>query len=861
MVRKMVMVIITLMGLVYIFADDVRSQDKILNKKISVNYENESLSSVVKNLNKKFGGIFSYREDLLKLKHRVTLKESNKSLKFILDKVFTGTKIGFKEFGGKIILNSKKNIKKITLSGSITDKSNGELLIGANVYIKGTTTGASTNQYGFYSLTLDKGIYTIVISFIGYKTQTISSTRLDKSMRLNIELEPSSVNIEEVVVEEKRLDHNVTALEMGVDEFSPKNLEVIPVLFGEQDILKTIQLMPGVSPAGEGKSGFFVRGGAKDQNQILLDEANVYNPSHLLGFFSTFNSDAINKVKIIKGNFPAEYGGKLASVMDVKMIEGNKKKYDVYGGIGLIASRLAVGGPIVKDKSSFIIAGRRTYADLFFPLFTSSSNSMKLYFYDFNAKANFVLGENDRLFISGYFGRDVLSFENKSNVFGLDWGNITSTVRWNHIFGDKLFMNLTGLYSKYDYNIKNGTAKSVLNVSSGIEDINLKADFQYFQSDISTIKFGAQVIKHKFSPGEISNTGTVQYNEKTIQKINAYESAVYSSHEYKFNEIFSVNYGLRLSNYSVVGPANVYGFDSDGNLISAERKNSGLIKSYWGYEPRVSAMYLLNNSNSIKAAYSRNMQYLHLVSNSSAGAFPLDIWQSSTNNIKPGISDQFSLGYFQNFEDNSYEFSIEGYYKKLQNQVDFRAGAELTLNEYVEGELVFGKGQAYGVEVLLKKNSGNFTGWIGYTLSRSEREFPDIDGGKAFPAAQDRTHDISIVGIYKMNETWSFSFNWVYNTGNAVTFPSGKYFVEGNIVNYYTQRNGYRMPAYHRLDLGATYTISESQSINISLYNAYGRKNAFAISFREKTNNPNQTEAVRYALFSFFPSITYNFRF
>jgi len=859
MLHNMVIKIINVVVLMCLIQNNTVAQVNVLEKKISVSFDEENLVTIVKSIDKQLNGVFSYKPEIFPKNEKLTLNEENKTVKEILDKVFLGTKIGYREYGGEIILNVKSELKKVTVSGLITDKTTGELLIGANIFVEETYGGASSNQYGFYSVTLDEGRYSLVYSYLGYTKKILTNVELSSSLRLNIELEPTPINMEEVVVEDQKYDQNIKATEMGLIAFTPKSIESVPILFGEQDILKAMQLMPGVSTAVEGASGFYVRGGGIDQNQILLDEATVYNPTHLLGLFSTFNSDAIKNVNFIKGNFPSEYGGRLSSVMDIRMKEGSNKNFNVYGGIGTIASRLTVDGPIIKDKGSFIISGRRTYADILFSLFPDkdSDTDVKLYFYDLNAKTNFILGENDRIYLSGYFGRDVFSVE---DVFGFNWGNTTTTLRWNHIFGDKLFMNLTGIYSQYDYDIEIDDQDNAMTIESGIQDINLKADFQYYLNDKNTFKFGLNVIKHLFSPGEMLPTGASNFNPIIIPETNAYESALYAGHDLKLGEKLNLNYGLRLSNYSIVGPGTVYSFNEYGEITENEEIDKGLIKSYNGIEPRISAVYLLSSYSSLKAAYSRNMQYLHLLSNATSGT-PIDIWQSSTKNIKPGIADQYSVGYFHNFNENMFELSIEAYYKHLQNQIDFKNGAELALNEFVEGELVFGKGWSYGIELMFKKNLGNFTGWIGYTLSKTERQFPEIEDGEVFPAKQDRTHDISVIGMYKVNERWNLSFNWIYYTGNAVTFPNGKYMFENVTVNYYTQRNGYRMPDYHRMDIGATYNFSPSSSLTVSVYNVYARKNAWTIMFRENEDDPTQTEAVRFALFAFFPSITFNFNF
>ena len=752
--------------------------------------------------------------------------------------------------------------EKFTISGHIKDATTGEELIGASIFVKELKTGGITNVYGFYSLTLPQNKYSVEYRFIGYETQSIE-INLEKSIKKNIELSPSSLTLEEIVVSAETADENIKSTEMGIVKLNVKEIKSIPIIFGEQDILKIIQLMPGVSSSGEGNSGFYVRGGGIDQNLILLDEAPVYNAGHLMGFFSVFNSDAIKDVKLYKGNAPAEYGGRLSSVLDLKMNDGNSKRFGVSGGLGLIASRLTIEGPIIKDRSSFIISGRRTYADLFLKL--SSDEVLKdarLYFYDLNMKANYRFGANDRIFISGYFGRDVLFF-GKSE--GTNWGNSTFTLRWNHIFNNKLFSNTSLIYSNYNYEVKVGEATTVPDISAAIQDYNLKQDFQYFLTTNNTLKFGFKINHHTFKPGEVRASETNSMNFKKIEDKYALENAVYASHEINISGRLTFIYGLRYSMFFALGPGSIYSFDADGEITDTTTYTSGeIIKSYGGFEPRFTINYLLNETSSCKFSYSRNRQYIHLLSNSTSGT-PIDQWQPSTYIIKPEISDQVALGYFRNFNENKFETSIEVYYKFLQNQIDYKNGADILMNEKLESQLVFGEGRAYGIEFFIKKKFGKLTGWIGYTLSKSERKFEKINNGNVFPARQDRTHDISIVGIYQPTDRWIFSATWVYNTGNAITFPSGKYLIDGHIANYYTERNGYRMPAYHRLDLSVTLLNKKRKkfesSWNISVYNAYAQKNAYSINFRKNEDNPTETQAVMVYLFTIVPSITYNFKF
>lgn len=763
-----------------------------------------------------------------------------------------------------LIFGDAQSQERFSISGNITDADNGEGLIGATVLVKELNTGGVTNEYGFYSLTLSKGEYTLAISYVGYETLT-TSVSLDRNLRINHELNPQSSNLEEVVVTSERPDENVRSTSIGVNRLDVREIEVVPVVFGERDVIKTIQLLPGIT-SSEGGGGFFVRGGSADQNLILLDEAPVYNASHLLGFFSVFNSDAIKDLSIYKGHIPAEYGGRASSVLDIRMKDGNSKKFNASGGIGLISSRLAVEAPLVKDKGSFIVSGRRTYADVFLKLSNNEdlSNSI-LYFYDLNAKANYQLDPNNRIYLSGYFGRDKFGF---SDVFGFDWGNTTATLRWNHIFNDRLFLNSTLLFSDYNYLVDIGGDEGENNgfrITSAIRDFSIKEDFDYYINTSNTLKFGANLIRHEFMPGAITTDMFSDVNASKLQEKYAWEGALYVSHDTEFSGRLSANYGLRYSYFAQVGPGDIFTYDENGGIIDINSYGSGdIVQTYGGLEPRLGVTYVLNDESSVKSSFGRNRQYLHLLSNSTSGT-PIDLWIPSSNNVKPQFVDQYAAGYYRNFKDNTYESSVELYYKDMNNQVDYKTGAELIYNENVESQLLFGKGWSYGAEFFLKKNTGDLTGWVSYTWSKTERKFDGVDQGQVYPANQDRRHDLSVVGMYQLSRKWTLSASFVYYTGNAVTFPIGKYQVDGKVINLYDKRNANRYPDYHRLDLGATLQLREkenfSSDINFSIYNAYARKNAYSINFREVAEDPTRTEAVKLSLFNILPSVTYNFKF
>ena len=767
--------------------------------------------------------------------------------------------------------------EKYTLSGTVKDLSNGEDLIGLTIFVKELPgTGTVSNVYGFYSLTLPKGEYTIQYSFVGYQTQEYK-INFNQNNKKNVELEESANQLEVFEVSAEKEDENIRSTEMSVTKIDMKEIESIPVLFGERDIMKTIQLMPGVATGGEGSAGFFVRGGSSDQNLILLDEAPVYNASHLLGFFSVFNSDAIKDLKLYKGGMPAEYGGRLSAVMDIKMKDGNSKELAVSGGLGLISSKLTIEAPIVKDKGSFIISGRRTYLEVF-TQFSSNETIKKssLYFYDLNLKSNYRLGEKDRLFLSGYFGKDVLGLDER---FGVNWGNSTATLRWNHLFNDKLFSNTSLIYSNYNYNINIEAAE--FEIASKIQDLTLKEDIDFYLNDKNKIKFGGSLVHHTFAPGEFSATGELNnINELVIENRYSLESGLYLSNEQKLSNLFSLTYGLRFSNFTQVGPGEIYTFNENGSISDTSiYDNWQKVVSYNGLEPRVSAKLELNEFSSLKASYARSNQYLHLLSNSSSDS-PTDTWMPSSNNIKPEISDQIALGYFRNLKNNAFEFSAEAYYKILDNAIDYKNGAEISLNPTVEGELLFGIGRAYGVELFLKKKKGKFSGWVSYTLAKSENQFAEINRGEWYSAKQDRTHDLSIVGMYPLSDRVKLSSTFVYYTGNAVTFPSGKYQLDNQTINLYSDRNGSRMPDYHRMDIGLTvdgkkykevknFETGEVEKVkkkftsswNFSIYNLYARENAYSIDFQENADNPSQTEIIQTSLFKMIPSVSYNFKF
>ena len=750
--------------------------------------------------------------------------------------------------------------EKYTISGYVKDEA-GEELIGATIYIQNIKTGTVTNVYGFYSITLIAGDYNVDYSYMGYEIQT-KEINLNQNFSYNITLIEATKTIDEVIITAERKNENVVKTEMSTVKLQAKEIKKVPALLGEIDVIKTLQLLPGIQSTGEGFSGFNVRGGSPDQNLILFDEATVYNASHLMGFFSIFNNDAIKDLKIYKGDIPAQYGGRLSSLLDIRMKEGNQKKFQATGGLGTISSRLTLEGPIIEDKWSVLVAGRRTYADLFLLLSSEESvRSNKLYFYDLNLKTNYRISDKDRIFVSGYFGRDVFKF---GDYFSWDWGNYTLTTRWNHLFTEKLFSNFSFIYTKYDYKMESGIGDYGFRWISDLEDFKVKGDLTYYPNPNNTIRFGIDATFHHFNPGFASGTGG---DPIKMPESNALEYAAYISNEHKITQTLTVNYGLRGSIFQNMGKATVYNFDNNYEKVdSTIYDNWDIFNTFYGLEPRISANYVINERSSVKASYSRTKQYLHLASNSTAGS-PLDVWLPSSPNIDPQIADQVALGYFRNFWSNIIEASVEVYYKDMDYQIDYKDHANLMLNPELEGEFRIGDAWSYGAEFLVRKQQGKFTGWVSYTLSKSERKIPEINSGKVYPSSYDKPHNIAIVGIYDLTKRWNFSVAWVYTTGAPVTFPSGKYEFENMAVPIYTDRNSFRMPDYHRLDLSIILNSKEKPNkrlrsdLNISVYNVYNRHNAWMIYFSQDPEQPNVTNAEKVYVFPIIPSLTWNFYF
>lgn len=769
--------------------------------------------------------------------------------------------------------------EKYILSGTITDQQNNETLFGVNVIIVEQKTGTTTNEYGFYSISLPKGTYNVQISYLGY--QTLNETIvLDKNIRKNFSLSEASQQLNEVILTDRKVKAEIRKPEMSVNKLSIQEIKEMPVILGEVDIVKSLLTLPGVTNAGEGQSGFNVRGGSADQNLILLDEATVYNSSHLFGLFSVFNPDAIKDLKLYKGGIPARYGGRLSSVLDIYQKEGNSKQFHMNGGIGLISSRLMAEGPIVKDRGSFLIAGRGSYAHLFLKL-TDNNNSA--YFYDLNTKISYKLNDNNNIYFSGYFGRDVFTL---NETFVNTYGNSVFNLRWNHLFSEKLFSNMSLIYSDYYYGLELDFVGFLWN--SGIKNYNFRYDFKHYLSDKLKLTYGANAIYYDFNPGKIEPSRPDSgINAAQLDKKFAFESALYLDAEHQLTKNLTVSYGIRYSNFLRLGEQtlNIYEnnqavtfnsafqiYESASPIGTVSYDRNETIASFDNWEPRLSASYALNDNQSIKASYNRMSQYLHLISNTQSPT-PLDVWAPSDRFLKPQLLDQYAIGYFQNFKDDKYSLEVETYYKEIQNRVDYIDGANLIANEAIERVILNGRGRAYGIEILLRKNVGRISGWLSYTLARTEQQTPGrnanepgINNGNWYKTGFDKLHDLSLVGNYKLNEKWRFGATFAFQTGQPVTFPNGQYEYLGISVPSFESRNNSRLPAYHHLDLAATLTPSKNKDRKwfaewvFGIYNVYNRQNAASITFRQNEDTASN-EAIRLSIFGIVPSVTYNFKF
>jgi hypothetical protein len=769
--------------------------------------------------------------------------------------------------------------KKFTVSGVVADEKNKETLIGVSLFVEETKTGLVTNEYGFYSITLPEGEYTVSVNYMGYQTVT-EKIKLNQDLKKNFYLNVNSQQLDEVVIVDNKKRVDIRKPEMSVNKLSIQEIKEMPVIFGEVDVLKSILTLPGVTNAGEGQSGFNVRGGAADQNLVLLDESTIYNSSHLFGLFSVFNPDAIKDLKLYKGGIPARFGGRLSSILDIYQKEGNKNDFHMNGGIGLISSRILAEGPIVKDKGSFLVAGRGSYAHLFLKLFNNPNSA---YFYDLNTKLSYSINEKNNIYLSGYFGRDVFQL---NDSFVNTYGNAVINFRWNHLFSDKLFSNLSMIYSDYYYGLRLDFVG--FNWDSGIKNYNIKYDFKHYISDKFKLNYGLQSHYYDFNPGKIEPTGEDSgINPEQLDKKYAMENAIYVDAEHQISPKISLSYGVRLSSFLRLGQQTLNVYENDQPVIfnpdfqiyeSAEPigtvsygKNKTIAK-FDNLEPRFAMSYVLDDSQSIKIGYNRMTQYLHLISNTQSPT-PLDVWAPSDRYLKPQLLDQIALGYFRNFKNDLYSLEVESFFKKIKNRVDYIDGANLIANEAVERVVLNGRARAYGLEVLFRKNSGRFKGWVSYTLSRTEQqvagrtpEETGINNGEWYKTGFDKLHNLAVVANYKLNEKWRFSANLIAQTGQPVTFPNGQYQYEGITVPVFSGRNEENLPTYHRLDVSATLTPRKNKDRKwqaewvFGIYNLYNRQNAASITFRQNQET-GSNEALRLSIFGIVPSATYNIKF
>jgi hypothetical protein len=854
------------------------AQQSLLNKEITLDKAEGTVEEILNEMSQKGGFTFSYGNQI-PLTKKIVIKNKKQSVQAYLDEIFASEAVVYFAQKNKILLSYRGSKKKenrtsvdilggnSTIAGYVRDAASGEALVGATISVTNQSKGCVSNKFGFYSLTVPKGAYTLQFSYVGYKIE-ISEVEVNNNLLMNVELQAQSTELEEIVITSK--ENSLGTLEMGANDLSVQTIRQMPSLGGTSDIIKSLHLLPGVTTIGEGSTGFFVRGGGADQNLILLDDAPLYNASHLLGFLSVFNEDAIKNIKLYKGYFPIEYGGRLSSVLDIRMKEGNTKTFKAAGGLGILGgARLVAEGPIQKGRGSFMLSGRRTFAESLLLLAKIDSVSRvqfkdtELYFYDFNGKINYKFNDKNDVFFSAYFGRDV----NKLPIldYNINWGNVTSSLRWNHIFNNRLFSNFSLSYSKYDYNLNTPSSRELFDWRSGIEDWNFKANFSYFKNELLSWKFGLNSILHSFRPGY--NRSDSRYN---VPSRKALENAVYAGIEGKFNDFISAEFGLRLSLFQNIGSTTIYQFNNNVLTDSISYSKGEFFHLANGFEPRFLVNFRVTDQSAIKVSYMRTLQYLQLLSNSSLSFTAFDVWHPSGPNINPLNASQYSMGYFRNFPGKGLNFSMETFYKDIGNQVDYIDNTQLVFNPYIEGELLTGKGWSYGLELLLQKTSGRFTGMFSYTYSRAKRKIPGINNGQAYPAIYDQPHKIAWTAQYEISKRFSLSANWIYNTGNPNNLPIESFEYEGKTIPVYAGRNTRRLPDYHRLDLSATIKGREkpgkktSHYFVFSVYNAYARRNPLTIyigedlSINRDRDNPKTVANMAY-LFSIVPTVSYNF--
>ena len=843
--------------------------------------KSSSLKDALSEISKQTTYTFSYKESLIKEKNIKAISFDKANVSKIMKQVLRGTRINYFVKGKIIILSLRTELSYYTISGIISEKGSGESLIGASLVCPEKMKGTVSNNYGFYSLTLQEGKYNIAASFIGFE-KFEKALILDENIRLDINLSAETASLSEVVVRAKRKNAHIDEVSMSTQEMGIETIKAMPALLGETDVLKSLQMLPGVQSSGDASANLNVRGGSYDQNFILLDDAPIYNPSHALGFFSVFNPDAIKNVEIYKGGMPAQYGDRLSSVVDIRMKDGNMEEFHGAASIGTIASRLSLEGPIKKNKASFIISGRYSYAGKVADNFVSLAESVgfmkkelsnyregnDVSFYDLNLKMNYKINDNNRLFFSAYTGRDQFYFRLIDEKSSMDWGNATSTLRWNHIFNERLFSNTTLVYSNFDYSYYIKDDIRNFEWSSDLKEIDVKTDFDYYLNPQNHMKFGFSMNYHDIQPGKIAprseNSITKAYS---MDKNTSLEPAVYFSHHIDFSDKFSLQYGIRYSGFANIGEGIVYDYASDNReqIVGSKSYKAGDVQSFFhGLEPRLNMRYKINEEQSIKASYARTRQYLHLLSSSSLG-LPTDVWYPVNKHIKPQIADQVALGYFHNFSDNKWVSSVETYYKQMSNQIDFKDNASLFLNSKVEQEILSGDGWAYGAEFMLKKEKGRLKGWLAYTWSKTEKKIEGINGGKAFPTRYDKRHDLSAFLNYKLNDRMTLSSNFVYSTGGAITAAKGSYEYQGTLVNHYSKRNAYRLPNYHRLDLSLVLKGKKKKKFQtewvFAIYNVYNRHNAYSIYTKQDEQDLKTNESYLIYMFSAVPSVSYNIKF